>query len=309
MNVVILGGSGRIGRALTVSLLSDGHGVVVLSRRPARARAARIDGSTVLGWAPTDLPGLASALAGSDAVINLAGTPVGPWPWTSGRRRAIVDSRLGPTSALVAALASLEPDDRPGVLISVSGTDRYTDVDATEAVESTPSGDGFLAAVCEAWEAHARVAESLGLRVIILRIGFVIAHGGPIMRLFALPFRVGLGGPLGNGRQWFSWVHLDDVVGLIRAALTDDQYSGPINVTSPTPVHQSDLAAAIGRVLHRPARFRTPARLIRLVMGEVSTLALGSRRVVPARALELGYRFRWTDLDAALRHALAGERQ
>ncbi len=241
-------------------------------------------------------------------MVNLAGAPVGPWPWTAGRRRTIVDSRLGPTSALVAALASLEPDERPAVLVSVSGTDRYTDVDATEAVESTPSGDGFLANVCEAWEAHARVAEDLGLRVVILRIGFVIAPGGPIMRLFALPFRVGLGGPLGSGRQWFSWVHLDDVVGLTRAALADARYDGPINVTGPTPVHQSDLAAAIGRALHRPARFRTPAWLIRLVMGDVSTLALGSRRVVPARALELGYRFRWTDLDAALRSAYRDER-
>lgn len=304
MNVVILGGSGLIGRALTRSLIDAGHSVMVLSRDARRSQTLVTAGATVATWAPQDVAELASYLGEADAVVNLAGAPVGPWPWTAARRRSILTSRLGPTAAVVVALALLPPDERPGVLVNASGTDRYTGLDAAPAEESSPSAVGFLASVCAAWEAHAVVAEALGVRVVLLRTGFVVAEAGPIMRLFALPFRLGLGGPLGDGRQWFSWVHIDDVVGIVLAALEDDRYRGPINVVSPAPVREADLALAIGRVLRRPVRVRIPARLIRMAMGESSTLALGSRRVIPGRALGLGYRFRWVDLDAALRSAL-----
>jgi uncharacterized protein (TIGR01777 family) len=302
--VVLVGGSGKIGRALARSLHDDGTETVVLSRDPARA-ARRGALGRVAGWSPDRPDELAALLGGADAVVNLAGVPVGPWPWwLPGRRRAIVESRLETTRAIVEALGRLPPERRPATLVSASGTDGYEGQDAVPATEATPVGDRFLARLCRAWEGEARRAEALGLRVVTVRIGFVLAHAAPALGLYALPFRIGLGGPLGSGRQWMSWVHLDDVVGIVRLAIADPTASGPINAVSPEPVHQADIAAAIGAALGRRSWLAVPASAIRLTMGESAVLPLGSRRVVPDRALALGYRFAWTDLPAAMADAL-----
>ena len=186
------------------------------------------------------------------------------------------------------------------MLVSVSGTDGYEGRDQVPATEATPSGHGFLGRLCEEWEAAASEAEPLGVRVVIARIGFVLAPDATAMRLFALPFRFFLGGPLGTGRQWFSWIHVDDVVGLLMLAIDDPRAQGPINAVSPEPVREAEVAAAIGAALHRPSWLSMPAVLIRLVMRESSILALGSRRIVPSRAVELGYRFLWSNLSAAM---------
>jgi uncharacterized protein (TIGR01777 family) len=254
--------------------------------------------------APGQADRLASILAGADAVVNLTGVPVGPLPWTPGRRRGIRESRVEPTTALVEALRRLDPTERPGVLVSISGSDAYTGQDSVPATEATPSAGGFLAHVLQEWEAAASAAEALGVRVVILRTGFVIGRGTELMRLFALPFRLGFGGPLGSGRQWMSWIHRDDVIGLMRTAIADSRYRGVVNAVSPTPIREADLAKAIGRTLHRPSWLPVPAPLIRLVMREESILALGSRRILPARATELGYRFLYPNLDEALAEAL-----
>jgi uncharacterized protein (TIGR01777 family) len=295
-----------MGRTLTPSLVADRHQVVILTRR---VPPAGHDGISYERWsgATGEADRLASILAGADAVVNLTGIPVGPLPWTPWRRRGIRESRIEPTNALVEALGHLDPAKRPGVYLSISGSDAYTGQDAVPATEMTPSTGGFLADVLRDWEAAASAAEALGLRVVILRTGFVIGRGTELMRVFALPFRLWLGGPLGSGRQWMSWIHRDDVMGLMRTAIVDPRYRGVINAVSPTPIQERDLAKAIGRVLHRPSWLPVPAPLVRLVMRESAVLALGSRRVLPARALELGYQFLHPGLDEALAEALAPE--
>jgi uncharacterized protein len=303
MKVVIAGGTGMMGRTLTASLVADGHRVVILTRRiPPVAR----EGVSYERWSGRsgEADRLADAFAGADAVVNLTGIPVGPLPWTPWRRRGIRDSRIEPTKALVEALGRIEPARRAGVLLSISGSDAYTGQDAVPATEETPSAGGFLADVLRDWEAEASAAEALGVRVVILRTGFVIGRGTELMRVFALPFRLWLGGPLGNGQQWMSWIHRDDVIGLMRTAIADPRYRGIINGVSPTPIREADLAKAIGRTLHRPSWLPVPAPLVRLAMRESSILALGSRRVLPARATELGYRYLHPNLDEALTEAL-----
>jgi uncharacterized protein len=303
VRIAVVGGSGHIGRRLVDALVARGDDVVVLSRDPEQA-ARRGTHGTVVAWSPRDVDGLVSTLAGLDAVVNLAGIPVGPWPWTPWRRSAIRTSRIDPTNAIVDALTRMRADDRPRILVSASGTDRYEGQDTVAATEATPSSDGFLARLCLAWEAAALRAETLDVRVAIARIGFVLSPDARALDLFVLPFRLHLGGPIGSGRQWMSWVHIEDVVGLLMALVHDDAYRGPVNVVSPEPIREADLARGLGAVLRRRSWLGVPPLAVRLAMGEASILALGSRRIVPSRALDHGYVFRWTNLRAALADVL-----
>jgi len=306
MKVVIAGGTGLIGTALTSALARAGHQVVVLTRRPpaevrglpAGARAARWSGGEpVAGWS--------AALGGANAVVNLAGASIGRWPWSAARRRELLDSRLRATSALVAAIASLPGPERPGTLLNASGVDYYGER-GDEAVDeaSPPTGGVFLAGVCERWEAAAREAEPLGVRVVRLRTGLVLAREAIALRLMALPFRLFGGGRTGDGRQWVSWVHLADVVGLYELALRDAELAGPLNVVAPEPARNADLAAAIGRVLHRPVWLPAPAPLLRLPLGQMADLLLVGHRVRPAVARERGYEFTYPALEPALAETL-----
>lgn len=304
MRVALVGGTGLLGRHIAAALRARGDEVRVLGRR---ARPGPGPGRDVRTWAPGDPAGLAVNLRGCNAVVNLAGTPVGPRPWTSGRRRAILTSRLAATRTIVAALALLPPRDRPRVLVSASGTDTYTGRDTVPATEDTQPTDGFLARVCLAWEAEAERARASGVRVAILRIGFVLARDASALRLYALPFRLGLGGPIGHGRQWMSWIHVDDVARIVLAAIDDDALDGIVNAVGPVPARQADIAAAIGAALGRRSWLRVPAVLVRLVMRSQAILPLGSRRIVPARLLERGFAFRWPDLAPAMADALGDE--
>ncbi|MCI0582907.1 MAG: TIGR01777 family oxidoreductase [Chloroflexi bacterium] len=311
--VVVAGGSGLIGRALVASLIADGVEVDVLSRDPRRRAKRTPAGARATRWDPADPPDidpLAQALAGADAVVNVTGAPVGPGPWTPGRKRAIVASRVGTTAALVAAVERLPPGDRPGVLVNASGTDVYTGLDATPATESDEVGStpGFLARLGRDWEAAAFRAEDLGVRVVAVRTSFVLAANSPLLRLFALPTRLFVGGPIGGGRQWFSWIHIDDLVRVYRLAIEDEALSGVVNAAAPGAVRQADLARAMGRVLRRPSIFPVPAWPLRLVLREQATLVLGSRRVAPARLQALGFRFAYPEIDAALGQALGPTR-
>ena len=303
MRVVIGGGSGMIGRHLARALLADGWEVDILTRDPGRTAGRLPAGARSVAWSPGGA-GLESTLDGAHGVINLAGVSLGPRPWTPGRKRAILGSRLAATEAIVAALRSLAPDRRPAVLVNASGSDVYTDRDAEPADESTEPSHGFLADVCLRWEAAAREAEPLGVRVALVRTSFVLARDAPVLRLLALPFRLLLGGRLGSGRQWFSWIHVDDLVAIYRLALTDASVAGPINATAPEPCRQADLAAALGRAVHRPSWLPAPAWAIRLALRDQATLLIGSRRVVPARALAAGYRFGHPAIDEALADVL-----
>jgi uncharacterized protein (TIGR01777 family) len=307
MRVVVAGGTGLIGTALIAVLAGAGHDVVVLTRRPVEEVRGLPAGARVVRWSASadPLDGWAGDLDGAGGVINLAGASVGAGPWTAGRVREILQSRLRASSALVAAMAALPADARPAVLLNASGVDYYGERGDETLDEGSPAGDGaVLAGVCERWEAAAREAEPLGVRVVRLRTGLVLARGASALRLMALPFRMFAGGRTGSGRQWVSWVHLEDVVGLYGLALRDPGVSGPLNVVSPEPVRNAELAREIGRALHRPVWLPQPAPLLRLAMRRQSELLLLGHRVLPAVALGRGYEFRYPAVGAALANAL-----
>ncbi|MEW5991579.1 MAG: TIGR01777 family oxidoreductase [Chloroflexota bacterium] len=304
---MVAGGSGMIGRALVRSLVDDGVDVDVLTRNPRRRRSRILDAARAVPWDPADPATALDALRGADAVVNVTGAPVGPLPWwLPGRRAEMVRSRVGTTATLVAAIERLPTAGRPRVLVNASGTDVYTGLDASPATETTDTAGlaGFLARLGRDWEAAASGAEALGLRVVTIRTAFVLAKGSPLLGLFSLPTRLFLGGPIGGGRQWFSWIHIDDLVAVYRLAIADDRVRGPVNAAAPNPVPQREVARAMGRVLRRPSSFPVPAWSLRLVLGEQSTLILGSRRVAPARLEHIGFRFRYRELESALRDTL-----
>lgn len=303
MKVVIAGGTGLIGTALTRSLLSDGHEVVILTR--STGPPARISpGARLVTWQPPLLGSWTREICDATAIINLAGASIGRWPWTAARMRLLRDSRIAATRALVAAIAGLPAGRRPAVLLSASGTDVYEGRDATPADESTEETCSFLARLCLDWEAEARRSEPLGVRVVLLRTSSVIAADAPFVRVVSLPVRLLLGGRLGSGMQWVSWVDMADVVGLYRFALASTDIRGPFNVAAPDPRRQLDFARALAAVLRRPHSFRTPAWVVKSLLGPQATLALGSRRAWPTKALAAGYAFHRPRLEDALSAAL-----
>ncbi len=296
--VLLSGATGLIGGRLTGSLTADGVAVRALSRRPERAGEQDSRGVENVGW--DGLRVSAELLAGCDAVVHLSGEPVFGGRLSPARRRQILTSRVESTRSFVEALAALAPEARPEVFAVASAVGYYGSRGDEPLDEGAASGDGFLAEVCRQWEEAARAAQAHGTRVVSLRFGIVLAREGGALALMALPFRLGLGGRLGDGRQWVPWVHVDDAVGLIRAALRDPAYRGPVNVVAPQPVRNAELTSALGRVLRRPTLLPVPSAALRLALGELSDELLGSRRVVPGVASERGFDFRYTELEAAL---------
>jgi uncharacterized protein (TIGR01777 family) len=303
MKVVIAGGSGLLGTALTRALMEGGHEVVVLTRG-SRGGARVLSGARAVAWQPPNVGDWAREMAAAHAIINLAGATIARWPWTSRRKRVLRDSRLAATRALVGALAGLPENSRPAVLLSASGTDVYEGRDDAPADEETPPGGSFLARLCLDWEAAALRAEGLGVRVVLLRTSSVIARGAPFLGAVSLPIRLFVGGRLGSGRQWVSWVDLVDAVGLYLLALESNDIRGPLNVAAPDPRRQAAFARAVASELRRPSWFPTPGWIVRWLLRDQATLALGSRRVWPARALAAGYTFQRPRLEEALAAAL-----
>lgn len=297
MRVAVVGATGLLGRHLVAALVRRGDEVVALSRG-----AKAVPGARVVRWDPAEGPFPDAAREGVEAIVNLAGSPIGARRWTARRRREMRESRVLSSRGAAAALG----DGGPTVLVNAGGTNYYGVGEAT-ADESAPPGDDFMARTCVLWDQAAAEGEGPGTRtrVVRLRIGFVLMREGGGLPTVALPFRLGVGGPLGGGRQWVPWIHVADVVGLILLALDRPELSGPLNVTAPEPVRQRELARALGRELRRPALLPTPGFPIRLVLGEAATLALDGTRAVPTAALAAGYRFRFTDVEAAMRDVLA----
>jgi len=301
MRILISGATGFVGRALCRHLVAQGDEVWVFSRRPALAKASLEGVRRVFAWdAATEEPA-AEAFDGVDAVVHLAGEPV-VGRWTRAKREAIRASRVDSTQLLVAALAKLEHP--PATLISASAIGYYGEKGEAEVAESSAPGDDFLAQTAIAWEAAALRAELRGLRVVCLRTGIILGQGGGALEAMLLPFKLGVGGPLGSGQQWWSWVALDDVIGLIDFALRTPEAEGPLNVSAPQPVRQKDFAKALGKVLHRPAFMPAPAFALKLALGGFSTELLSSKKVLPEKAKSLGYRFRFSDLADFLEHVI-----
>jgi uncharacterized protein len=300
MKVLIAGGSGLIGRRLASNLVDDGYEVVVLSRgadpgTPRRGvRFVRWDARTADGdWL--------KEFVGAHAIVNLAGAGIGSRLWTRRRMAELISSRLSATTTLVQALERTPADRRPSALVNASGIDYYGDRRDDQVIaEDGAPGDSFLARLSQQWEAAAQKAEPLGVRVVRIRTAMVFAREALAFRLLTLPFRLFVGGPLGNGRQWFTWIHLDDIVGIYRLALENSRASGPINAVAPDVRRQREVASEIGRAMHRPAFVPVPAFVLRLGLGALSELLLDGRRAAPTKAQALGYRFRVSGLREAV---------
>jgi uncharacterized protein (TIGR01777 family) len=295
--VLVSGATGLVGSHLVPALLGEGRSVRVLSRDPGQLGAA-LSGVVAFSWDGRHWP--AEPLAELDAVVHLAGEPVFGGPLTAARRARIRDSRVASTTALVEALGALGPQARPRTLVCASAVGFYGSRGDDLLDESASAGSGFLADVCTDWEAAASPAIGLGLRVVNLRIGIVLARDGGALPKMSIPFRVGLGGPLGDGKQWVPWIHIDDLVRLTQQAIADPKLTGPVNAVAPDPVRNDVLTQAIAHQLHRPAFLRAPAFALKLVLGEISGELLGSRRCIPRKAEAAGFRFTHATLESAL---------
>lgn len=304
MKILITGATGLVGTRLVAALRDRGDTVAVLSRDPLAAQQAL--GAEAHGWDPAQEPAPADALTGADAVVHLAGATVAQ-KWTAKTKHDIRESREVGTRNLVAGIAALEPADRPGVLVSASAVGYYGPHGDDLVPESTPPGDDFLADACVRWEREAVKAEALGLRVALMRTGIVLDTAGGALKTMLTPFRLGVGGPVAGGQQYMPWIHAGDVIGLYLAAVDGDAWSGPYNVTAPTPVTNREFAKALGRALHRPAVSPIPAFAIKTLYGEMAQLVTTGQRAVPERALAEGYTFAHPDLNEALRSTLDGE--
>lgn len=293
--IAVTGSTGLIGTALVRSLRVDGHDVVRLVRRPARA-------GDEVEWDPKRGYVDGAGLVGCDAVVHLAGAGVGDRRWTEEYKQEIRDSRVLGTEAIAQAVASL--DVPPKVLLSGSAIGYYGDTGDRAVDESAPPGEGFLPSVCVEWEAAAAPAEEAGVRTAFARTGLVVGReGGAWGRLFPL-FRAGLGGRLGNGHQYWSFIALHDHIAALRHILDTPSLSGPVNLTGPAPVTNGEVTAAMGRVLRRPTLFAVPAPALRIALGDFAEDVLGSQRVLPSRLLESGFSFAFPGIDASIRAAL-----
>ncbi|HVL99427.1 MAG TPA: TIGR01777 family oxidoreductase [Egibacteraceae bacterium] len=297
MHIAITGATGFIGSGLVPFLVAGGHEVTRVTRRPPRA-------PDEVTWDPAAGRMDEDALRGVDAVVHLAGEPIAAGRWTEQRKRRIRDSRVQGTALLARTMAGTT--DGPRVLVGSSGIDYYGDRGDEVLTEDSAPGDGFLAEVCVAWEAAADAAREAGVRVVHLRTGIVLsAEGGALPRLL-LPFRLGLGGRFGSGRQYWSWITIDDMIGLIAHALASDGLAGPVNAVAPSPVTNAEFTRTLAGVLSRPAALPVPRFAPRLVLGELAdSLLYASQRALPERAEADGYVFRHANLEEALRHVLA----
>lgn len=299
--VLVTGATGFIGSRLCARFRERGIPFLVLTRHPEGPRVARLGAQSVYRWDADAELAPAEALSRARAVVHLAGESVAA-RWTVDKKRKIRDSRLFSTRNLVTAMIQAEP--RPQAFVCASAVGFYGSRGDEALTEESAPGHDFLAQVCGEWELGARRAEDAGIRAVSLRIGLVLDRGGGALGRMLLPFRLGLGGRLGGGQQWMSWIHRDDLAGLILFALEEEELRGPVNATAPNPVRNAEFTKTLGRVLHRPTPFPVPAGALRLLVGEFAEALLGSQRVMPELALKAGYRFQYPTLEAALRAAL-----
>jgi len=303
MKVLIAGGSGLIGSALSNSLLADGHQVVIISRKPGKTEDLP-SGVKTIGWVNEDL---IPAVSSSDAVVNLAGASIaGSNPfrmrWTTKRKAGILKSRIHAGAKLTKAIQAA--GTKPEVLIQASAIGYYGNGGPELVDETSSAGDDFLAGVCQAWEGSTKDLETLGVRRVIIRIGLVFSQLGGLFQLLKLPYSFYLGGRIGTGNQYLSWIHIDDLVAAIRYLIDNQFNQGVFNLTAPNPIQNRDFALQLGKILKKPVWFPVPIVVLRLLLGEASTLALDGRQVFPTRLLDSGFGYRFDQLDFALKDLL-----
>ena len=301
MCVIITGGTGLIGQALTQSLAADGHEVIVLSRNPDKvsglpkgARAVKWDGRSAQGWG--------QLADGADAIVNLAGESIAAGRWSEARKQSILQSRIEAGRAVVAAVEAATT--KPRVVVQSSAVGFYGPRGSEKIAEDASAGSDFLASICQAWEASTAPIEAMGVRRVIIRTGVVLdKHGGALPQMM-LPFKLFAGGPLGGGRQGFPWIHLADEVAAIRFLIDQPSPSGVFNLSAPNPLSNAQFGRVLGKVLGRPAFVPTPGIAMKMLFGEMSTLLLDGQFEIPQRLQQLGFTFRFADAEAALRDVL-----
>jgi hypothetical protein len=298
MTIVLAGATGLIGRRIIQRLVETQNEVAVLTRNPSQRTGLSTAPIRFVQWDARTPGDWCTQLKGADAVINLSGESIGGKRWTPAQKRLILSSRIDATNAIVDAIGASRR--KPQVLVNASAVGYYGETGDEEVLESHPSGNDFLAYVCRQWESAARAAERYGVRVVLPRSGVVLdRHAGALKKLL-LPFRLFVGGPLGSGRQWFPWIHLEDEVGAILFAIESPAMTGPVNVVAPELVTMREFSSALGRALKRPSWAPVPAFLLKIALGEMSDMVLKGQRTIPRRLLDAGYRFRFPRLDEAL---------
>ncbi len=301
MKVAIAGATGFVGSRLVERLHSEGHSILVLARDSERARrifpASAYPNLEIVGYSPAESGDWQHSIGGCDGVVNLAGVPIAEERWTAARQQAILDSRKLTTAKLVEAIANANP--KPSVLVSASAIGYYGTSETAEFEENSPGGDDFLAAVCKEWESAAEKVKNTGTRLVILRLGIVLGMGGALAKMLP-PFRLFAGGPIGTGKQWFSWIHRDDVVNLILYALQNSQVEGVLNGTAPHPVRMNELCETLGEVLQRPSWLPVPSFALELLLGDGAKVVLEGQQVLPKRTLVSGFQYEYPKLRSAL---------
>lgn len=307
MKVVVTGATGFVGSRLVERLQTEGHTVKVLTRNPIRGRkvfpADAFPNVEVTAYSPLESGDWQQTISGCDGVVNLAGEPIAESRWTPGRKQAILNSRTIGAQKIVEAIAKADP--KPEVLVNASAIGYYgTSETATFDETSSPVAADFLSQVCQAWEAEAQKVEKTGARLVILRVGIVLGKGGAIARM-QLPFQLYAGGPIGSGRQWFSWIHREDLVSLILKALTDPKLQGRFNATTPNPVRMNELCKALGEAMNRPSWLPVPDFVIETLLGDGAQVVLKGQKVLPKRTQTIGFQYQYSKIAEALKEILS----
>jgi uncharacterized protein len=305
MKVAITGATGFVGSRLVQQLHEKGHNIVVLTRNTAFAQkvfpSEAFPNIEIIAYTPNASGSWQSVIASCDGVVNLAGEPIGEGRWTPERKQEIFNSRKLGTQKIVEAIVNANP--KPTVLINASAIGYYGTSETATFDETSLSGNDFLAQVCQAWEAEARKVKDAGVRLVILRFGIILGNGGALGKMIP-PFKLFAGGPIGSGRQWFSWIHLDDLVNLIVQALTKPEIEGVYNATAPNPVRMADLSQTLGQVMNRPSWLPVPGFAIEALLGDGAIVVLEGQQVIPKRTVETGFEYKYPNLQSALTQIL-----
>jgi uncharacterized protein len=298
MNILIFGGTGFIGKALTGRLSELNHKITLVSRNPEKYRNFSGKNISVIGEKKNNAELFNEAIEKTDAIINLAGEPISNKRWTSQQKEKIITSRINTTADIINSIRNAK--NKPEILVNISAVGFYGNTEEMVIDEASPKGSGFLAKVCELWENEAKMAENFGVRVIIPRLGIVLEKNGGALKKLLFPFKFYMGGPLGSGKQWFPWIHLDDVVNSIIFSL-ENNISGVFNAVSPNPVRMKEFCSALGKIMRKPSWLYVPSFILKILLGEMSQMLLTGQKAYPKKLIESGYKFKYERVEDALK--------